>query len=276
MCPWLPNDNGPKEPLVFFHQTDLSINQKVGTEPPWHLDFLKKLLYINKTFCNLSEMTSLTTFHQVYLFPPASTFCGFCSTVLFSLLFPFFKKPTRQDASWLLFVNCNIRPSVMSINYPNPRIRNGKYLAGGLPFISNSMPTAHVGWELTLNMKCTCCPCPNLSCSRIFNSGFMLESMGECSKTDCWALPQSFWKNSRSQGRAWESASLTSSQVRLPLVWGPRFEIHWSDVQSGHWDFKKQTKWFQCVATVEIHFHILLLLSCSEKTTGCYLLKNEL
>lgn len=133
---------------------------------------------------------------------------------------------------------------------------------------------AYVGWELALNMKCTRCPCPNPSCSRIPKSRFMLELPGQCSNTDCWAPSQSFWIN-RSQGRAWESASLTSSQVILPLIWGPRLENHWSDVQSGHWDFKKQTKWFQCAATVDIHFHILLL-SCSEKTTGCYLLNNEL
>lgn len=125
---------------------------------------------------------------------------------------------------------------------------------------------AYVGWELALNMKCTRCPCPNPSCSRIPKSRFMLELPGQCSNTDCWAPSQSFWIN-RSQGRAWESASLTSSQVILPLIWGPRLENHWSDVQSGHWDFKKQTKWFQCAATVDIHFHILLL-SCSEKTTG--------
>lgn len=96
MCPLLPNDNRLNEPSLLFDQIGLRINHKVGTEPPWHLDFLKKLLYINETFCNLSEMTSLTTFRQGYLFPPASTFCGFCSTILLSFLYSFFFK-----ANWI-------------------------------------------------------------------------------------------------------------------------------------------------------------------------------
>lgn len=99
----------------------------------------------------------------------------------------------------------------MPINYPNSQIRNGKYLAGRLRCISNSIPMADTGWKLALNMKATCgfCPVkfPALEFSTLTTHGIHQGGV----TTHCWAPPQGS-QFARSQHKAWNFAFLTSSR----------------------------------------------------------------
>lgn len=167
----------------------------------------------------------------------------------------------------------NIPPSPRSINYPNPKIRNGKYPAGRLQSISDSSHRMHIKWGLALSMKPTCYSCPH-PCSRILSCDCTLESPGACYNTDCWAPPTPAYLIQLVWGQGLRicisikfsgDTAAAGHQALRTTIWGPEWAL----------EFYKATQMIPMWPWLKSTVHIILILSCSNKTTGYYLLNNE-